>query len=117
MKNLYIIELNESTQELVKVELTNALVELGYKDSELNELVENGMSGKVSDLEDTFNILEVLAIAEIATFENFQDLENFYNNNQDLFTHDFNEDFEQVESIHDLQDIQAFMIEDLKGGK
>lgn len=53
---MYIMEMPKSKQDRIKRELTKALKKEGYKGYFLNELVHEGMSGKLSDIDDIVNV-------------------------------------------------------------
>ena len=53
---MYIVEMPKAKQDRIKRELTKALKKEGYKGYFLNELVQEGMSGKLSDIDDIVNV-------------------------------------------------------------
>ena len=56
-KNMFVIELDESTQATIKEMVTSALDELGVYEY---EMVETAMSGRLCDLEDLINLDDVI---------------------------------------------------------
>ena len=53
---MYIMEMPKAKQDRIKRELTKALKRLGYKGYFLNELVQEGMNGKLSDIDDIVDV-------------------------------------------------------------
>lgn len=59
-KNTYVNELDSAVKGRVRKKLEKALVVEGYTGGALEESVENGLDGRLADLEDTIDIKEFL---------------------------------------------------------
>lgn len=60
MKTKYINQLPLHTQQSIKADIIHSLSELNLSHSELLEALENAMSSRIIDLEDTININKYL---------------------------------------------------------
>lgn len=62
MKNLYVSQLPTNTQQSILNEITIALSQHNLSSVELSEAIENAMSSRVSDLQDTININSIVQL-------------------------------------------------------
>lgn len=53
---MYICQLSDIQQSYIKRSISRKLYQLGYKGIEHKEILQNGMDGKICDIEDTINL-------------------------------------------------------------
>lgn len=53
---MYICQLPEDQQSYIQKAISRKLYQLGYKGAEHKEILQNGMDGKVCDVEDTIDL-------------------------------------------------------------
>ena len=82
-RNIFIIELDESTQATIKEMVTSALDELGVYEY---EMVETAMSGRLCDLEDLINLDEI-SKNEISDIQEIKEtvIKDYYNNDESIY--------------------------------
>ena len=56
----FICQLQQSTQEKIKKDIINFLISEGYDKEKQQEIVNNAMDGRLTDLEDNINIEKYL---------------------------------------------------------
>lgn len=66
----FICELSKKEQIIIKNELLSFLESEGYEDSEVEEILNNAMDGRITDLEDNLNVTELLNKIELLTNDN-----------------------------------------------
>ena len=94
-RNMFVIELDESTQATIKEMVKSALNELGVYDV---ELVESAMSGRLCDLEDLINLDEI-SKNEISDIYSNENLVNEFIKVLDMDDLDLINDKEQLQQM------------------
>lgn len=69
--SLFICQLSKQNQEKIKQGITNFLKDEGYEDSEIKEISNNTMDGRLSDIEEFINIEPFIEEGKVIKIKDF----------------------------------------------
>lgn len=70
--NLFICQLSKQNQEKIKQGIINFLKDEGYEDSEIKEISNNTMDGRLSDIEEFINIEPFIEEGKVIKLKDFK---------------------------------------------